>query len=996
MTADAPMRVLLVDDDEIDRMVVKRALKGTGLDVWLQEAGNGDQALEAVAADHRAFDCVLLDYRLPGDDGVEVLQQLRQRGVQVPVIMLTGMSDAQRVREMFEAGASLCVMKDDLMSERLGQCLQYAWALERGEAVPKLFELVAHELHALLGTEQVLVLCGDGGSGAQVAARTGSGPQEPWIEPVWSQLQEAADRVLKLEPTDLQRLVLNDSLEFPQVVAARFGVGEQRGALLAVEHGPQPIESTRTAILKAVAEQLDRIFGRDLGAAGRGAGNGGLGLGGAAGGDDDHDEKEYSDKMDGAAANAASDASVERELAEADQDFRPLLNLFQDLGVLVWEMDVESLRYRYISDGHETFGYPRPQWYEDGFWTERLLHEDEREEIIAQRRRRSKGSSSHECVYRVRRADGAVRWVRDIVRVVGVEEQRGERRLLRGVMVDTTQQRAAEEEARRARYWNDLLLSSVGEGIYGLDVEGRTTFINEVATRLLGWTPGELIGRSQHEVIHHTRADGTHYPTEECPIFATCQRGEVHRVGGEVFWRKDGRSFPVDYTSTPIREGGEVLGAVVTFRDVSERVEAEQQLRAREKQLSDAQKMASIGSWEWDIPTDQVVWSEELNEIFGLAPGSPIDLERYQSMLHEEDRERVLATVQRAVEQAEGYDIWHRIVRLNGEERFIHSRGEIIADEEGRTVKLVGVAQDVTQQKRMEERAVTLAREQAARAEVERERERLYRVFQDLPAAIAISYGPEHVFQMVNPVYKGLVNGRELVGRSVREAFPELEDQAFFHLLDEVYRTGEPFRGREMRVLYDRDNDGQMEEAFFNFVYQPMMSAGDEVYGIMVHAVEVTDMVRARQEIEGRAVEFAQLSRELERSNADLDQFAYITSHDLKAPLRGLASVCQWLEGGSGGTPGGGHQPVHRPAAQPGGSDGGADQWHPAVLPRWALWARTRGDRTLGHDRRGPGDARSAPTLHVRNCPLAACARLRAHALAAGLSQPHRQRHQAR
>ena len=125
---------------------------------------------------------------------------------------------------------------------------------------------------------------------------------------------------------------------------------------------------------------------------------------------------------------------------------------------------------------------------------------------------------------------------------------------------------------------NQLILQAAGEGIYGVNSEGQTTFVNPAAERMLGYSADELVGQNMHSLLHHTHADGSHYPASECPIYAACRDGAVHRVANEVFWRKGGSAFPVEYTSTPIREKGRPVGAVVVFRDVSERKETEQKL----------------------------------------------------------------------------------------------------------------------------------------------------------------------------------------------------------------------------------------------------------------------------------------------------------------------------------------------------------------------------------------------------------------------------------
>jgi formate hydrogenlyase transcriptional activator len=137
----------------------------------------------------------------------------------------------------------------------------------------------------------------------------------------------------------------------------------------------------------------------------------------------------------------------------------------------------------------------------------------------------------------------------------------------------------AERMFRETERVNELILSAAGDGIYGVDIKGRTTFLNPTAERMLGWNAADLIGRDIHPVIHHTRPDGSHYPGHECPIYNAFRHARVNRVDDEHFWRKDGRPIRVEYTSTPIIDSGHVSGAVVVFRDITERIENERRLR---------------------------------------------------------------------------------------------------------------------------------------------------------------------------------------------------------------------------------------------------------------------------------------------------------------------------------------------------------------------------------------------------------------------------------
>lgn len=127
----------------------------------------------------------------------------------------------------------------------------------------------------------------------------------------------------------------------------------------------------------------------------------------------------------------------------------------------------------------------------------------------------------------------------------------------------------AEEEVRELQKQLRLILDSAGEGILGLDNHGRVMFINKAASLMLGWEIEELAGKGHHALIHHTRPDGTPHPMEECPIHMAYRDGLVHYRSDDVFWCRNGGSFPVEYVSTPIRDRGMLTGAVVVFRDMN-------------------------------------------------------------------------------------------------------------------------------------------------------------------------------------------------------------------------------------------------------------------------------------------------------------------------------------------------------------------------------------------------------------------------------------------
>ncbi|MES2977580.1 MAG: PAS domain-containing sensor histidine kinase [Pseudomonadota bacterium] len=168
--------------------------------------------------------------------------------------------------------------------------------------------------------------------------------------------------------------------------------------------------------------------------------------------------------------------------------------------------------------------------------------------------------------------------------------------------------------------WRDRLsqlLESTGEGIFGIDLHGCCTFINRAGAEQLGYAPADVLGRSMHVLAHHTHLDGSHYPEPLCPIFNAFRKALPCRIDTEVFWRRDGSRFAVEYSSYPIVEGGEVQGAVVTFVDISARRTAEEALRQahlvleqrvseRTQELSDAlQQLRELSAYAHTVREEE-------------------------------------------------------------------------------------------------------------------------------------------------------------------------------------------------------------------------------------------------------------------------------------------------------------------------------------------------------------------------------------------------------
>jgi PAS domain S-box-containing protein len=281
-----------------------------------------------------------------------------------------------------------------------------------------------------------------------------------------------------------------------------------------------------------------------------------------------------------AARQAAASAEVrvqeqvtERKRAEKKLDERtPYLSALIENSPLAIVISDEQHRVQICSPAFERlFGYRQAEVL--GAVLDDLIAPDElRDEASEFTRCVEAGRALNSCTRRSRKDGTLVDVEIHLLPLLMAGEKVGHLALYQ----DITQRKRAEEALRESEERTRLLLDSTAEAIYGVDLQGNCTFCNPATLRLLGYRhPDELLGKNMHALAHHTRPDGTVYPSEECRIYQAFRRGEGTHVVDEVLWRADGTSIPVEFWSYPVRRGGEVVGSVVTFVDITERKRAE-------------------------------------------------------------------------------------------------------------------------------------------------------------------------------------------------------------------------------------------------------------------------------------------------------------------------------------------------------------------------------------------------------------------------------------
>jgi PAS domain S-box-containing protein len=273
----------------------------------------------------------------------------------------------------------------------------------------------------------------------------------------------------------------------------------------------------------------------------------------------------------------------EHALIESEHRFRVMAD---SCPIGIWVTDEEGGE-RFINKTYRQFCGMVSEQADPGSWVS-LIHPDDAPKFIAEFNRALKEHAPFKTEQRSRRADGEWRWIETDATprfspegkfrgMVGTSKDVTERKIAEARLQEAREQSAKLQETvlrlelEKTNDMHRLILSAAGEGIYGLDPDGLTTFANPAALAMLGFSEEELIGKPQHRMIHHSYADGSTYPKEVCLIYKALRDGQVHYCDSEVFWKKDGTSFPVAYTCTPILRDGKPDGVVVVFQEISER-----------------------------------------------------------------------------------------------------------------------------------------------------------------------------------------------------------------------------------------------------------------------------------------------------------------------------------------------------------------------------------------------------------------------------------------
>jgi PAS domain S-box-containing protein len=426
------------------------------------------------------------------------------------------------------------------------------------------------------------------------------------------------------------------------------------------------------------------------------------------------------------------------------------------------------------------------------------------------------------------------------------------------------EQTLADEEERIR-----LILESTAEGIYGIDRDGFCTFINPAALRILGFSSrSQVLGQNFHTLCHHSRADGTQFPVEDCGIIQTFPSGKGFHADDEVFWRSDGSSFPVEYWSHPLLRNGQAIGSVVTFLDISQRRSYERAIRESEQKFRAVFEGAEFGIAVSELKGDRVTVNPAYRHMLGCTADEMRSLSIFDKLTHPDDVESDMNAFKRlAAGELDHLHLDKRYLLRDGRLVWANVKLSLVRDAAGTPQYILGLAADITERKRTEEEL--------------RASERHLRAF--------IEYAPVAV-AMFDREIRYLAASRcwitdygfghsDLTGICLYDLIPNLPEK-----WRESHRRG--LAGEKQHLGEDVWIRADGAEQWVSSSVYPWSDPQGNVGGIIISAEDIS-----QRKLNEQLLHDAKLAAET--ANAAKSTFLANMSHEIRTPLNGILGMTE-------------------------------------------------------------------------------------------------------
>lgn len=554
---------------------------------------------------------------------------------------------------------------------------------------------------------------------------------------------------------------------------------------------------------------------------------------------------------------------VQQKLEQSENRFRSLVQNATDITTV---LSKEGKIIYESPSFYRVFGYTVDETLNQGIF--HFVHPEDMQRVIAEFNRGiDKGGVSDLFEFRFRHKDGHYLNIESIGNNLISNDEVG------GLVVnsrDITERKKAEQEIKHLKDFYERILNKIPSDIVVFDSNHKYLFINEVAIQdaeKRTWA----IGHNDYEYCDRYGRD-TKIADARREVFNRAYNSKQIYEYEESILKPDGSNKWMLRRMYPIVDNNEAVTNVIGFGiDITERKLAEEKLRESEERLLLATNAANLGIWDWNITNNTLIWGKSMYEIFDLEPNNfSGDYDAFERTLHPDDKIKVNKEVQYSIQNLDGYKGEFRIINSINEVRHVAAFSKLFKDHQNQPSRLIGVNFDITERKLAEEQIL----------KYQQDLEEAQRIAKVGGWEIDVS---KRTVKWAKEMYN-IYEIDEPISLSINEAFKFYTEESRTRFLEKFKNVIDKEEAFEI--------EGQIITKKGNYVDVRTKGIPEKRNGKLIVSGILQD-ITSQKEIERKLLEY---TNELERKNKELDQFAYIVSHDLKAPLRGINNLSMWIE----------------------------------------------------------------------------------------------------